>query len=167
MKFNSRKQLAITVAVGALALIMSLVVLNHLNLTSDPLASTSMPGYDIVLPGQDAPLAGRPAPYGQFIVTHNGVSITTTEKLGTVARTNGYGDLKAIMCDAGAYNVTGNLYGRTTSTGEVYTLTTGLSFPANTNTAITLTQIAPWMSLGLTSEVTGSTTTCGIYVQTP
>ena len=131
-------------------------------------ATTSAPDYAIVLPGdQDAPLAGRPAPYGQYIVTHNALSITTTQQFGTVARTNGYASLKAIMCDVGAYDVTADVYGRVTSTGEVYTMSTGTVLPANTNTISNFTQIAPWMSLRLTSEVTGSTTTCGIYVQTP
>lgn len=134
----------------------------------DPLeATTGIPGYDIVLGSHDAPLAGRPAPYGQLIITHNGLSITTTEQLGTVAKTAGYGEFKAIMCDVGDYAVTANLYGRTTSTGALYTITTGLVFVTDTKTITTITQIAPWMSLGLTSEVTGSTTTCGIFVQTP
>lgn len=131
------------------------------------LATTDAPDYAIVLPGQDAPLYGRAAPYGQYIVTHNSASITTTENLGTVARTNGYGDLKAIFCDTGTYEVSGNVHGRVTSSGGVYTISTGLTFAADTNTYITLTWLSPWTSLALTSEVTGSTTSCGIYVQTP
>ena len=149
-------------------LVLSLALLaGGYGLLQEVQATISAPDYEIILDSADAPLSGRPAPYGQLIVTHNGLSITTTEQLGTVARTNGYAPLKAIMCDAGAYAVTANLYARTTNDGGVYTITTGLSFPANTNTMITMTEISPWMSLGLTSEVTGSTTTCGIYVQTP
>ena len=162
MKFRFRPIVLLT------CLLLAVLALGALYGLQQVQATTRAPDYAIVLPGdQDAPLAGRPAPYGQLIVTHNALSITTTQQLGTVARTNGYDPLKAIMCDAGAYAVTGTLYARTTSTGEVYTIATGISFPANTNTIITRTEIAPWMSLGLTSEVTGSTTTCGIYVQTP
>ena len=152
----------------SLVLMVSLLVLGGLVglLAQGAWAAPAAPEYGVV--GlEDVPAYGRSAPYGQWLVTHNGVSITTTENLGTVARTNGYDKLKAIMCNVGAYDVTANLYARTSSTGDVYAITTGLSFPANTNTIITVTEIAPWMSLGLTSEVTGSTTTCGIYVQTP
>ena len=130
-------------------------------------ASTSEPDYGIVF-SSDAPAAGRAAPYGQYIITHNGVSITSTEQLGTVARTNGYDPLKAIMCDTGAYPITVTLYARISSTGDLYTITEDLvAIPANTPYITTINEIAPWMSLGLTSEVTGSTTTCGVYVQTP
>lgn len=155
----------------SLALLIGLIALGGLAyallLEDTAVATTSFPGYDIVLDAHDAPLGGRPAPYGQYIVTHSGVTITTTELLGMVARTAGYDGFKAIICDVGAYDVTVNVYGRVTSTGELYTITTGTVLPANTNTISNLTQIAPWMSLGLTSDVTGSTTTCGIFVQTP
>lgn len=116
------------------------------------------------------PEYSRPAPYGQFIVTHNSATITTTESLGTVARTNGYDDFKVVMCDnSGARIITATLYARITSTGNVYTLTNPLTtVAAGTRKAISITQNAPWMSLGLvSSEITGTTATCGIYVQTP
>jgi len=134
------------------------------------LATTGAPDYDVVLPGQDAPAAtGRPAPYGQFIITHNGATITSTESLGTVARTNGYAFDKVIFCqNSGSYDITAKLYARIMSDGDVYTLTTSLpTFTAGTRKAISITQSAPWMSLGLTSQVTGTTATCGIYVWTP
>lgn len=139
-------------------------------LTNEAAATTSAPDYDIVFSPQDAPLAGRAAPYGQFIVTHNGVSITSTQALGTVARTNGYDKFKTIFCDVGVYTVTAQLFGRTTSTGGVYTITNAAwTFIPNTRSITTtnMEHTSPWMSLGLTSEVTGSTTTCGLYVFTP
>ena len=157
----AKVMIMITIAVIALG------GLAYALLEDTAVATTSFPGYDIVLEGEDAPLGGRPAPYGQYIVTHNSVNITTTEQFGTVARTAGYDGFKAIMCDVGAYDVTVDVLGRVTSTGDTYTITTGTVLPANTNTISNLTQIAPWMSLRLTSDVTGSTTTCGIFVQTP
>jgi hypothetical protein len=126
--------------------------------------------YAIVFPGdqQDAPMAGRPAPYGQYIVTHNNLGITTTAQLGTVARTNGYAARKVIMCDVGDYSLTANLYARLTSTGNIFTVSTGTVFPTSTRTISPFTEIAPWMSLQLTNwSTSASTSTCGIYVQTP
>lgn len=116
-----------------------------------------------------APNYGRPAPYGQYAITHLSQNISTTANLGIVARTNGYDPLKAIMCDVGAYPVTVTLYARVTSTGDVYTLTENLAaMPANETFVITVTEIAPWMSLSLVGGVvTPSQTTCGIYMQTP
>lgn len=166
MKSTSKRvHLILTLLVAALALSGLTLLLEG----PDVLATTSSPGYDIVLPGQDAPAPGRPAPYGQFIVTHNSVSITSTEKMGTVARTNGYDDFKVVFCDnSGSYDLTVHLYARVDSTGNVYTLTHPLfTVAAGARDAISVTQNAPWMSLGLTSTVTGTTATCGIYVSTP
>lgn len=136
-------------------------------------ATTSAPDYAIVLPGdQDAPLAGRPAPYGQWIITHNSVAgITTTLNYGTVARTNGYDPVKRLICyNSGAYTATVNLYLRTSSSGDLYDLEVPLT-TVNPATRIVsdVTDIAPWMTVGITSTnaVTGTTMLCGIYVQTP
>jgi len=134
-------------------------------------ASTSEPDYGIVLP-LDAPLAGRPAPYGQWIITHNSVAgITTTLNYGTVARTNGYDPVKRLICyNSGAYTATINLYLRTTSTGDLYDLDVPFT-TVNPATRIVsdITDIAPWMTVGITSTdaTTGTTMLCGIYVQTP
>lgn len=115
-----------------------------------------------------APDYGRPAPYAQLLTTHSAQTITTTENLGTVAKTAGYDPLKAIMCDVGAATVTATLYARPSSTGDLYTLQDPLAvMPASQTYIITVTQIAPWMSLGLVSTAGGSVTTCGIYIQTP
>ncbi len=115
---------------------------------------------------QLAPEAQRAAPYGQYIVTHNNVNITSTAQTGVVARTSGYDYHKAILCDVGATDITGTLYARISSTGNVFTLAQTLVFPANTRTYSEQNYIAPWMTLSLTGS-TGSTTTCGIWVQTP
>ena len=162
---SKRLNLVLTFVLAAFALAGLGLLLEGSNV----LATTSFPGYDMVLPGQDAPALGRPAPYGQFIVTHNGATITSTESLGTVARTNGYDFNKVVFCNnSGSYDITAKLYARLSSTGNVYTITSSLAtFAAGTRKAISITQNAPWMSLGLTSEVTGTTATCGIYVSTP
>lgn len=161
MKHEKVRKLALSLVIAALAIAGLGYSLGH--------ATTADQDYSIVLEGPNAPAAQRAAPYGQWIITHNGVSITSTQNLGTVARTNGYDPFKAIICETGTYVVTGTLYARTTSTGNLYTITTNIVFPANTRTITTTQgqQISPWMSLGLTSMVTGSSTTCGIYVQTP
>lgn len=119
-----------------------------------------------------APAYGRPAPYGQWIVTHNAVSsITTTLNYGTVARTNGYDQLKTLICDnSGSYTMTVNLYGRTTSTGSLYDLRVPFTtINPGASAWISFTETGPWMSVGITSTdgTTGTTATCGIYVQTP
>lgn len=158
----------LTIVIVTVLVAMSFLLGTLVTISQPARATTGMPGYDIVLSEQNAPNPGRPAPYGQWIVTHNNTTISQTQDLGTVARTNGYDINKVIFCDNGAYQLTGNLYARTTSTGSVYTITTGLVFPANTRTYSTVTYIAPWMSLGLTTgAVTETTVTCGIFAQTP
>lgn len=140
-------------------------------------ATTAMPDYAIVLPGDDdlqvaAPLAGRAAPYGQWIITHNSVAdITTTMNYGTVARTNGYDAVKRVICyNSGSYSATLSIYLRTTSTGSLYPL--DLSHDTilpGVRQVTDITDIAPWMTIGITSTnaTTGTTMLCGIYVQTP
>lgn len=117
-----------------------------------------------------APEMDRPAPYGRVLYTHSSANITTTMNLGDPAKTAGYDPLKAIFCDVGTYPVTMTLYARLSSAGDIYTITEDLAvMPANTQFVITVTAIAPWMSLGLasTDAVSGSQTTCAIYQQTP
>jgi len=160
-KYSKFANLVLSLLLSVVLIVALSFVLSHVE------ATTTDENYSIVLDSLDAPTYGRAAPYGQWLVTHNGVVISGTQDLGTVARTNGYDERKAIFCSAGTYDVTGYVYGRLTSAGDVYTLTGLITLPANNRTVITMTQVAPWMSLGLTSEMTGSTTTCGIYVQTP
>jgi len=163
MKFKKRLTWKLLVC---LALGLALLAGGY-GLLQEVQATTHAPDYAIVLPG-DAPMAGRPAPYGQYIVTHNNLGITTTAQLGTVARTNGYAAHKVIMCDVGDYSLTANLYARLTSTGNIFTVSTGTVFPTSTRTISPFTEIAPWMSLQLTNwSTSASTSTCGIYVQTP
>lgn len=161
LKFSKFASLVLVTLVTAALLVGVTYTLAHVD------ATTTDENYSILVDGADAPVAGRAAPYGQFIVTHNSQSITETQRLGTVARTNGYDPLKALMCDTGTYHLTATLYARTTSTGSIYTLTEQIIFPAGRPSVFTVTQIAPWMSLGLQSVPAGSTSTCGIYVQTP
>jgi hypothetical protein len=134
------------------------------------MGTTRSPDYYITLPG-DAPAAGGAAPYGQYLVTHNSVGITTTELFGTVARTAGYDINKVLICiDDGATDAQVNLYGRITSSGDLYEITPNLAtITAGTGTWTAFTNTAPWMSLGITSTeaLTETDVTCGIYVQTP
>lgn len=155
------------------SIILGLLLILVMSLAfSSVMATTTDGDYAIILGSPNAPAAARAAPYGQWIITHNSVAgITTTANYGTVARTNGYDQFKNVICyNSGAYTATVNLYLRTTSTGDLYSLAVPLTTvnPASRK-VISLTQTAPWMSLGITSTdaTTGTTMLCGIYVQTP
>lgn len=134
------------------------------------MGTTRAPGYEVVLPG-DAPAAGNAAPYGQYLVTHSSVGITTTELYGTVARTAGYDANKVLICiNDGATNAQVNLYGRITSAGDLYEITPNLAtITAGEGAWTAFTNTAPWMTLGITSTeaLTETDVTCGIYIQTP
>jgi hypothetical protein len=158
----------------AVCLVIAVVLLTAAyNLRHHVQATTNAPDYRILLPGDpSAPMAARAAPYGQWIVTHNSVSgITTTENYGTVARTNGYDATKRLICyNSGDYTATVNLYLRTTSTGNRYNLDVPLdTVNPSTRKVIDISDVAPWMTVGITSTdaTTGTTMLCGIYVQTP
>lgn len=154
-------------SIFVICLLTSLLTVLSLLAGLEALGSTKeLDNYDIVLPGAEPPMQ-RAAPYGQYIVSHNAVAITLTANSGTVMRTNGYGDLKAVICDVGANPITATLQGRVTSTGSVYTMTSNMVFLADHQMIYTTTQIAPWMTLKVYSNDAGGTNTCGLYVQTP
>jgi len=112
----------------------------------------------------DIGIALRPAD-GTTTQTHAGVSVTTSENVGTEIASGGYSKAAAFVSVGAGADIRVRVYGRLTTGGDNYTLTLLTDGQqASTKQVYLFDLAAPFLAIGLQAVSGSATCSCSVYL---